>query len=112
MVYMKMCADVYLTLGKDGIYVYCGGDCGHHVPQNNVIEVADESGAGDTSAAVLLLSMLSGACENEAAQLANAGGAVVVSKVGSVGINTGEIHEMMSKNGVRESREKQLAEEK
>lgn len=98
MVYLKMCADVFLTLGKDGIYVYCGGPSGYHVPQNNVIEVADESGAGDTAAAVLLLSMLSGACENEAAELSNAGGAVVVSKVGSVAIGTDEILEMLAKN--------------
>jgi len=102
MVYVKMCAEVYLTLGKDGIYIYSGGDTGQHVPQNNVIEIADESGAGDTSVAVLLLSMLSGSREKEAAELANAGGAVVVSKVGSVGISTGELQEMLSKNGVKE----------
>jgi rfaE bifunctional protein kinase chain/domain len=102
MVYVKMCANVFLTLGKEGMYVYCGGEHGHYIPQSNVIEVADESGAGDTAAAVILLSMLSGACENEAAELSNAGGAVVVSKVGSVGISTDEIYEMMTKNGVKD----------
>jgi rfaE bifunctional protein kinase chain/domain len=101
MVYMKMCSDVYLTLGKDGIFVYCGGECGSHIAQKNVIEVADESGAGDTSVAVLLLSILSGAGELEAAELANAGGAVVVSKVGSVGISPWEIEDMLRTNGVK-----------
>ena len=101
MVYMRMCSDVYLTLGKDGIFVYCGGECGSHVAQKNVIEVADESGAGDTSVAVLLLSMLSGADEIEAAELANAGGAVVVSKIGSVGISPQEIKDMLEANGVK-----------
>lgn len=95
MVYMKMCSDVYLTLGKDGMYVYCGGECGVHVPQDNVVEVADESGAGDTSVVVLMLSLLSGSNHEEASYLANAGGAVVVSKVGSVGITREELMEMV-----------------
>ena len=104
MVYVKMCANVFLTMGKDGIYAYCGGEYGHHIPQNNVIEVADESGAGDTTAAVLLLSILSGACENEAAELSNAGGAVVVSKVGSVGISADELFSMIAKNTLKDER--------
>ncbi|MBI4022490.1 MAG: hypothetical protein HY372_03960 [Candidatus Andersenbacteria bacterium] len=96
MVYLKMCADVYLTLGKNGIYVYCGGEMGRHVQQEHVIEVADVSGAGDTAVVVLLLSLLSGADGAEAAELANAGGAVVVSKVGSAGVSTDELLAMMS----------------
>lgn len=111
MVYMKMCSDVYLTLGKDGIYVYCGGECGSHIPQKNIIEVADESGAGDTSAAVLLLSILSGAAELEAAELANAGGAVVVSKIGSVGISPYEIKNMMETNSEKKTAEPLVKEE-
>lgn len=101
MVFMKMCSNVYLTLGKDGMYVYCGGEHGTHVPQENMIEVADESGAGDTSVVVLMLSRLAGAKELEAAEIANAGGAVVVSKVGSVGITQQEIKDMMETKGQR-----------
>lgn len=97
MVYMKMCADVYLTLGKNGIYVYCGGQDGHHIPQENMIEVADESGAGDTATALLMLSLLSGANEQEASQLANAGAAVVVTKVGSVAVKPEEIINMLAR---------------
>lgn len=95
MVYLKMCADVYLTLGKDGIYVYCGGETGRHMRQEHVVEVADVSGAGDTAIVVLLLALLSGAEGFEAAHLANAAGAVVVSKVGSVGVSVEELLSML-----------------
>lgn len=98
MIFTKMCSNVYLTLGKDGMFVYCGGEHGTHIPQDNIIEVADESGAGDTSVVVLMLSRLAGAKELEAAEIANAGGAVVVGKVGSVGITQQEIKDMMDAN--------------
>jgi D-beta-D-heptose 7-phosphate kinase/D-beta-D-heptose 1-phosphate adenosyltransferase len=97
LVYMKMCSDVYLTLGKDGIYVYCGGECGRHVTQDHVVEVADESGAGDAAAVVLMMSLLAGASEEEASKLANAAGAVVVSKIGAQGVTPKELLQMYSK---------------
>ncbi len=97
LVYMKMYADVYLTMGKEGMFVYCGGECGARVSQENIVEVADESGCGDTAVVVVLLALLSGASETEAAYLGNAGGAVVVSKVGSVGITREELVEMVSR---------------
>lgn len=97
MVYMKMCSDVYLTLGKDGMYIYCGGEKGKHVSQDHVVDVADESGAGDAAVSVLLLGLLAGATEEEAAKLANAAGALVVSKIGAVGVNADEIKEMIEK---------------
>lgn len=103
MVYLKMCADVYLTLGKDGIYLYCGGESGRHMRQEHVVEVADVSGAGDTAIVVLLLALLSGADSAEAAHLANAAGAVVVSKVGSVGVSADELLALIAEP-VREAR--------
>ena len=109
MVYMKMCADVYLTLGKDGMYVYCGGAEGTYVPQENVVEVADESGAGDTSVVLLLLGRLAGATAEEASYLANAGGAVVVSKVGSVGITCGELRNMVARRQRYAQKESRLS---
>lgn len=84
-VYMKLCSDVYLTMGAGGMYVYCGGDSGQHVPQDHVVDVYDVTGASDTVATVLMLSLLSGAASSEAAVLGNAAGAVVVGKVGTVG---------------------------
>lgn len=95
MVYMKMCSNVYLTLGKDGMYIYCGGEKGIHVSQDHVVDVADESGAGDAAVSVLLLGLLAGATEEEAAKLANAAGALVVSKIGAVGVTADEIKEML-----------------
>ncbi len=97
LVYMKMCSDVYLTLGKDGIYVYCGGECGKHIPQDHVVEVADESGAGDAAVTVLMMGLLAGANEEEASKLANAAGAVVVSKIGARGVAPKELLQMYSK---------------
>jgi rfaE bifunctional protein kinase chain/domain len=97
MVYMKMCSDVYLTLGKDGMHVYCGGENGIHVKQDHKVDVADESGAGDAAVSVLLLGLLAGATEEEAAKLANAAGALVVSKIGAVGVNADEIRDIIEK---------------
>jgi D-glycero-beta-D-manno-heptose-7-phosphate kinase len=97
MVYMKMCSNVYLTLGKDGMYIYSGGEEGKHVKQDHVVDVADESGAGDAAVSVLLLGLLAGATEEEAAKLANAAGALVVSKIGAVGVTGDEIKEMVEK---------------
>lgn len=88
-------ATVFLTLSEEGIYVL-GKDGGAHVPQEHEIEVADTSGAGDTAAVVITLAKLSGASDVEAAELANAAGAVVVQKVGAVAVTPEEILDMVS----------------
>ena len=62
-----------------------------------MVDVADESGAGDAAVSVLLLGLLAGATEEEAAKLANAAGALVVSKIGAVGVTADEIKEMVRK---------------
>ncbi len=88
----QMKANVFLTLSGEGIYLYTheGGD-DVHVPQEHKLEVFDQSGAGDTATAVIILSLLSGATYKEATELANAGGAFVVSKVGSVALKPEEL---------------------
>lgn len=92
----KMNCDVFVTLSEKGIYVLeTGASEGTHVPQEHVVEVFDVSGAGDTAAAVLTLARLSGASAVEAAQLANAAGAVVVQKVGAVGLTQSELLNMI-----------------
>lgn len=96
-VYKRLCSDVYLTLGPDGMYVYCGGEEGVHVPQEHVVEVSDVTGASDTVAVVLMLALLSGATPAEAAELSNAGGAVVVGKVGTVGPTREELLNMVAR---------------
>lgn len=90
----KLVTDVYLTLGAEGILVATRDGVTEHVPQEHVAEVFDVSGAGDTAIAILMLARLSGATAVEAAHLANAGGAVVVEKVGSVAVTSEELLHM------------------
>ena len=89
--HQKTDANVFMTLSAEGIYVLTDKVGGQHVPQAHQVEVADTSGAGDTALAILLLAILSGATDIEAAQLANAAGAVVVSKLGAVGVSSKEV---------------------
>lgn len=94
--HQQMKTDVFLTLSADGIYVVTDSNPGQHVAQRHQVEVADTSGAGDTATVVLLLSLLAGASATEAAELANAAGAVVVSKLGAVGVKPEELMAMIS----------------
>lgn len=91
----KMKTDVYLTLGAGGVYVKTAA-VSEHVPQEHVAQVFDVSGAGDTFIATILLSLLAGASPVEAAKLGNAAGAVVVAKVGSVGLTSDELGQMIT----------------
>ncbi len=84
-----------ITLSADGMYVWEKNGAGAHVPQEHKKEVFDVSGAGDTAITVLLLARLAGATFVEAANLANAAGAVAVSHVGSVGVKAEELKEMV-----------------
>lgn len=86
--------DVFITLGAQGMQVKTDTYQGH-IPQAHVVAVFDVSGAGDTAIAVLLLAHLAGAKPEEAAQLANAAGAVVVEKVGSATASIEEIKGMI-----------------
>lgn len=92
----RMKSDVYLTLSENGVYVFTLDGTEVHVPQEHVVEVFDPSGAGDTAVTTLLLSILSDAKPEEAAELANGAGAVVVGKVGSVGLTPDELIAMMA----------------
>lgn len=91
----KLSTDVFITLGAQGMYVATGSGVHTHVPQEHVVDVFDVSGAGDTAIVLLLLSRLAGADATEAARVANAGGAVVVGKVGSVGLRKQELIDML-----------------
>lgn len=91
----KMQSEVYLTLGADGMQVVAKA-VNKHVPQEHVVEVFDVSGAGDTAAVMLTLARLAGATPEEAAELANAAGAVVVGKVGSATVEPAEVVAMIS----------------
>lgn len=83
----------FLTLGGEGMYVQAKGGAGDYIPTIYIKEdeVVDTSGCGDTAAAAILLSTLSGATLSEAAEIGNAAGATVARKTGAVGISTGEL---------------------
>jgi len=91
-----MKSDVFITLGDEGVYLLDKAGEEFHINPARKIEVFDVSGAGDTVVAVLALSYASGATALEAGELANAAGAVVVGKVGSVAPTVEEILEMMA----------------
>lgn len=94
-------ATVFLTLGPNGMYVL-GEEGGRLVPQIHKIEVADTSGCGDTAAVAIVLAKLSGATDVEAAELGNAAGAIVASRVGAVGVKAEELVEMVeNEEGMR-----------
>lgn len=90
----KMKTDVYLTLGAGGVYVKTDS-VDTHIPQEHVAQVFDVSGAGDTFIVALTLSLLCGASPQEAAAIANAAGAIVVGKIGSVGLTQAELLAML-----------------
>ncbi len=91
---------VFLTLGREGMYVQDKGGAGDYIPTIYIKEdeVVDTSGCGDTAAAAILLSMLSGATLSEAAELGNAAGATVAKKTGAVGIVPEELLHTVSEN--------------
>lgn len=93
--HQKIGGEVYITLGADGIAYYVSEQEKGLAPQEHVVQVFDVSGAGDTVISVLVLARLGGASALEASQLGNAAGAVVVSKVGSVGISAQELSDMI-----------------
>jgi D-glycero-beta-D-manno-heptose-7-phosphate kinase len=90
----KMKTDVYLTLSAGGVYVKTDS-VDEQVIQDHVVQVFDVSGAGDTFMATVVLAQLAGASGVEAAKIANAAGAVVVGKVGSVGLTSKELIHML-----------------
>lgn len=84
---------VFLTLGSEGMYVQAKGGAGDYVPMVYIHEdeVVDTSGCGDTAAAAILLSTLSGATLSEAAEIGVAAGTSVAKKTGAVGITREEL---------------------
>jgi len=77
-----------ITCGKDGMVTYDGGF--HKVP-TQAREVVDVVGAGDTTTALLALSLASGAEITQAAQIANFGAGIVVEKQGTSTVSRGEL---------------------
>jgi len=81
---------VVITCGSDGMIAYNGG---FHTIPTQARGVVDVTGAGDTVASVLALSITSGADYIRAAQIANYAAGLVVEKPGTATITSKELIE-------------------
>jgi bifunctional ADP-heptose synthase (sugar kinase/adenylyltransferase) len=67
-----------------------GQETPHYIP-TKARQVFDVSGAGDTAIALFTLGLACGATPTEAAEIANHGSAVVVSKLGTATVTRDEL---------------------
>lgn len=77
-----------ITRGKDGVAIYDGN---FHEIGTRARRVSDVSGAGDTFAAALTLSLINGAIITEAATIANYASGIVVEKPGTATVTSDEL---------------------
>ncbi|MDD5109969.1 MAG: bifunctional ADP-heptose synthase [Patescibacteria group bacterium] len=84
-------ADILITLGSEGVLVYERGNDAVTLVPTRPREAYDVAGAGDTTLAVVTLSLAAGASLLEAAILANLAGGIVVEKSGTAYVTPQEI---------------------
>ena len=81
---------VLVTLGEHGMMLFQPNEAPHYIP-TKARQVFDVSGAGDTAIALFTLGLVCGATPIEAAEIANHGSAVVVSKLGTATVTRDEL---------------------
>jgi D-beta-D-heptose 7-phosphate kinase/D-beta-D-heptose 1-phosphate adenosyltransferase len=81
---------VLVTLGEHGMMLFQQNEAPHYIP-TKARQVFDVSGAGDTAIALFTLGLACGATPIEAAEIANHGSAVVVSKLGTATVTRDEL---------------------
>jgi D-beta-D-heptose 7-phosphate kinase/D-beta-D-heptose 1-phosphate adenosyltransferase len=81
---------VLITLGEHGMMLFQQSQAPHYI-RTKARQVFDVSGAGDTAIALFTLGLISGATAIEAAEIANHGSAVVVSKLGTATVTRDEL---------------------
>jgi len=81
---------VLVTLGEHGMMLFQQDEAPHYIP-TKARQVFDVSGAGDTAIALFTLGLVCGATPIEAAEIANHGSAVVVSKLGTATVTRDEL---------------------
>ena len=81
---------VLVTLGEHGMMFFHRQETPHYIP-TKARQVFDVSGAGDTAIALFTLGLACGATPTEAAEIANHGSAVVVSKLGTATVTRDEL---------------------
>jgi D-glycero-beta-D-manno-heptose-7-phosphate kinase len=82
--------NILITLGEHGMMLFQKKEMPHYIP-TKAREVFDVSGAGDTAIALFTLGLACGATPTEAAEIANHGSAVVVSKLGTATVTRDEL---------------------
>jgi rfaE bifunctional protein kinase chain/domain len=86
-----------ITRGKDGMVVFPRRHKAVDIPIFGSDEVTDVTGAGDTVIATFTAALAAGATSEEAAQLANYAGGIVVMKRGTATVNQQELLEALDK---------------
>src|SRR5882672_5830130 len=81
---------VLITLGEHGMVLFRQNEVPYYI-RTKARQVFDVSGAGDTAIALFTLGLVSGATPIEAAEIANHGSAVVVSKLGTATVTRDEL---------------------
>jgi D-beta-D-heptose 7-phosphate kinase/D-beta-D-heptose 1-phosphate adenosyltransferase len=81
---------VLITLGEHGMMLFRQNEAPHYI-RTKARQVFDVSGAGDTAIALFTLGLVCGATPIEAAEIANHGSAVVVSKLGTATVTRDEL---------------------
>ena len=88
--HMKL-KSLVITRGRDGMVAFDHGHKPVDIPIFGSDEVADVTGAGDTVIAAFTAAMAAGASTEEAAQLANYAGGIVVMKRGTATVSQQEL---------------------
>lgn len=86
-----------ITRGRDGMVAFADGRKPVDIPIFGTDEVADVTGAGDTVIATYTASLAAGATSEEAAQLANYAGGIVVMKRGTATVTRQELLQAIEK---------------
>lgn len=87
----KQLQSLLITRGKDGMVAFARGHAPIDIPIFGSDQVADVTGAGDTVIAAFSAALAAGATPQEAAQLANYAGGIVVMKRGTATVTREEL---------------------
>ena len=89
---------IVVTRGEEGMTVVERDGAHHHVPAR-AVDVFDETGAGDTVAAVLAAGLAAGCSVHESAMLANLAAGLVVTKSGTAAVSAAELRRELAAEG-------------
>jgi rfaE bifunctional protein kinase chain/domain len=87
-----------ITRGRDGMVAFSGKHKPVDIPISGSDQVTDVTGAGDTVIATFTAALAAGATAEDAAQLANYAGGIVVMKRGTATVSQQELLEAIEKS--------------